>query len=92
MSHQWILYSTQGCHLCEQAVSVIQQLQGSFAIEYQIVDIADGEQAEQLIQRFGERIPVLENTQLQETLDWPFDIEKLTAWLSWFLAIRFKSY
>ena len=82
MIYQWVLYGTQGCHLCEQAEAIVQQLQGTFNIECTTVDIAEGEYAEQLILRLGERIPVLENTQLQETLDWPFDIEKLTAWLS----------
>lgn len=82
MIYQWVLYGTQGCHLCEQAQAIVQQLQGTFSIECTTVDIAEGEYAEQLILRLGERIPVLENTQLQETLDWPFDIEKLTAWLS----------
>lgn len=82
MIYQWVLYGTQGCHLCEQAEAIVKQLQGTFSIECTTVDIAEGEYAEQLILRLGERIPVLENTQLQETLDWPFDIEKLTAWLS----------
>ena len=65
MVHHWVLYGTQGCHLCEQAQAIIEQLQQEFKIECKQVDIAQGQYAEQLVQRLGERIPVLENTQQQ---------------------------
>ena len=53
MIYQWVLYGTQGCHLCEQAEAIVQQLQGTFNIECTTVDIAEGEYAEQLILRLG---------------------------------------
>lgn len=77
-AHAWVLYGTLGCHLCEQAQAIIQQLQQSFVIELTQVDIADNAQ---WVAAMGERIPVLENTQLRQTLDWPFDPEVLTRWL-----------
>ncbi len=80
--HQWILYGTQGCHLCEQAKAIVQQLQRDFSIEVTEVDIAEGVHAEQLVKRFGDRIPVLENSQTQTRLDWPFCPDVLTDWLS----------
>jgi PII-like signaling protein len=76
--HAWILYGTLGCHLCEQAQAIIQELQQDFPIVVTYVDIAE---KVELVALMGERIPVLENPQLQQMLDWPFDPEALTRWL-----------
>lgn len=81
MPHHWTLYGTTGCHLCEQAQAIVAQLQQEFAITLTQVDIAEGEQAAQWVQLFGERIPVLENTDQGVMLDWPFDVDTLCEWL-----------
>ena len=62
-----LLYTTSGCHLCEQAESLIQR-QGS--ITFKAVEIADDAQ---LLERYGVRIPVLRRLETGEELDWPFD-------------------
>ncbi|MEL0660916.1 MULTISPECIES: glutaredoxin family protein [Psychromonas] len=70
-----ILYHTDGCHLCEQAMALLAQCQ----VDYQLVDIvfkAD------LVTLFGTRIPVLENEKGQ-FLDWPFDYYKIERFLSY---------
>lgn len=69
------LYSTEGCHLCEMAFALTQQLNISTQIE--IVDIAFDDE---LFSRYGVTIPVL-NYQDKE-LNWPFDLEQLQVWLS----------
>lgn len=69
------LYSTEGCHLCEMAFALTQQLNISTHIE--IVDIAFDDE---LFSRYGVTIPVL-NYQGKE-LNWPFDLEQLQVWLS----------
>jgi hypothetical protein len=67
------LYATSACHLCEQAEAVLASVQWPVAITVEVVDVSE---SEELLQRYGKRIPVLAVPQadgsLQE-LDWPFD-------------------
>ncbi|WP_160061168.1 glutaredoxin family protein [Psychromonas sp. L1A2] len=69
-----ILYHTDGCHLCNQAMALLAQCQ----VEYQLVDIVF---KQDLVTLFGTRIPVLENEKGQ-FLDWPFDYYKIEQFLS----------
>ena len=69
-----ILYSTEGCHLCEMALDLLKQTNLSCPIE--IVDIAFDEC---LFSRYGVTIPVL-NFEGDE-LYWPFDLEQIQSWL-----------
>ena len=75
----FILYSTLGCHLCDQAEQLITPLMAYFQLSSQRLDISapdhklSDQSAEQLIARFGEQIPVLGVTFSQLTLAWPFD-------------------
>ena len=69
-----ILYHTDGCHLCEQAMALLTQCQ----VDYQLVDIVFDQK---LVDAFGIRIPVLENEQGQH-LDWPFDQQQIQQFLS----------
>ena len=78
MTHQWRLYGTVGCHLCEQAEAIVIQLKQSFDIDLEVIDIAESDEG---VAQFGERIPVLENKNAQQMLDWPFDLELLSDWL-----------
>ncbi|HEY7774360.1 MAG TPA: glutaredoxin family protein [Marinagarivorans sp.] len=78
MVHFWRLYGTLGCHLCEQALAIVDQLKAQFPIELERVDIAS---SQSLVERLGHRIPVLENIASAQTLDWPFDPQILTDWL-----------
>jgi len=61
------LYATSGCHLCEQAADLIR---GAVAVPFRMVEIADDEN---LMERYGLRIPVLRQLDTGEELDWPFD-------------------
>ena len=69
-----ILYHTDGCHLCDQAMALLMQCQ----VDYQLVDIVF---EPRLVSLFGTRIPVLENDKGQY-LDWPFDYQKIENFFS----------
>ncbi len=67
MSHYY-LFSTSGCHLCEQAEALLQSL--PLAINYCIKDIADNDQ---WLEQYSIRIPVLHHLDSGDELGWPFD-------------------
>jgi hypothetical protein len=64
------LYSTLGCHLCEQAKSILWPLLLQYQYELVEIDIAT---SDELIERYGIRIPVLQNSDYSQELNWPFD-------------------
>lgn len=69
------LYSSEGCHLCEQAIkfcTAVLDMQ-----QLKIIDIVDNEA---LVEQYGVHIPVLERLSDNTKLYWPFsqqDVEKL---------------
>ena len=69
---QYILYSTWGCHLCEQAEALLTEA----GLAFQVVDIIDDEQ---LLQQFRLHIPVLAGE--DKLLYWPFDKAAVASWL-----------
>ena len=73
-------YTTSGCHLCEQALQVIAQLQASNHPDLRIteIDIADDDL---LMSKYGIRIPVVQVPETDQELGWPFDAESLTEFL-----------
>ncbi|WP_038291304.1 glutaredoxin family protein [Zooshikella ganghwensis] len=74
-----ILYSTEGCHLCEQALCLINSTSHISSIDIEIVDIAV---CDKLIALYGVHIPVLEDKLREKKLFWPFDEVQLSTWLS----------
>ena len=64
-----IFYTTAGCHLCEQAAELLQNLQ----IPFEYRDIIE---QQQWLDAYRVRIPVVTNETDQE-LDWPFDAPEL---------------
>ncbi len=84
-----LLYTTQGCHLCEQAeallLPVLDYLKGNFAegISLQQVEISE---SEALVERYGVRIPVIRVDGQEEELAWPFDQAIAFAYLQGALA------
>ena len=69
------LYSTEGCHLCEMAFALCQQLGVDHLIR--IIDIATNDE---LFSRYGVTIPVLSID--DKELEWPFDVQQLQLWLN----------
>ena len=69
------LYSTQGCHLCEQAEALLNMaVTEGVSIRWDVVDIADDDE---LMSRYGVRIPVLSHTDSPVDLGWPFDLNEI---------------
>ena len=68
-----LLYTTAGCHLCEQAGDLVRQVLAEGCAEQirvEAVDIADDPE---LMERYGIRIPVIRMQGSEEELGWPFD-------------------
>jgi len=72
-----ILYTTEGCHLCDQAAQLLQQAEA--ALELELVDIAS---SEALVECYGIRIPVIKKTATEAELGWPFDAAMLHQFLA----------
>ena len=64
------LYGTKGCHLCDEAEVLLAQAQMAVAFQWQYIDIALDDN---LVKKYGIRIPVLRKTTEQE-LSWPFSL------------------
>jgi glutaredoxin len=72
-----ILYTTAGCHLCEDAEAILAYCQRNRAdISWQAVDIADDDA---LVQQYGLRIPVIKSVQTGAEIGWPFDAGQVMA-------------
>ncbi|AOE49403.1 glutaredoxin family protein [Kangiella sediminilitoris] len=78
-----ILYTTFGCHLCEQVEAMIFTLnqQKNLTQKYNIIafDIIDDEK---ILEEYRTTIPVLKNQATNEQLFWPFTFEQLNDWLT----------
>jgi hypothetical protein len=73
------LYGTSACHLCELAESMItSQLATWEGTDFEEVDISE---SEELFERYGLRIPVLQHPDTRE-LNWPFTPGQLQAFLA----------
>lgn len=73
-----VLYTTQACHLCEQAQALLMPFQNMLKVDVFLEDIAESEAQ---VERYGLRIPVLQHEESGAELDWPFDFEQLQQWL-----------
>lgn len=70
------LFSTSHCHLCEQAVELIMQL--NLVEQLTIVEITDDDD---LLSLYGERIPVLQRSDNLSELNWPFTMDDLATFI-----------
>jgi glutaredoxin len=68
------LYGTRFCHLCEAAEAVVRQCQ----VEAEYVDIAEDDE---LLEKYGIRIPVLQRVDTGDELGWPFDAAAVSSFL-----------
>jgi hypothetical protein len=67
------LYSSEGCHLCEQALALIANVIPEHQLR--VVDIIDGDEGSEnnLVKLYGVHIPGLERLSDNTTLFWPFE-------------------
>ncbi|WP_039913791.1 glutaredoxin family protein [Cellvibrio mixtus] len=75
------LYSTAGCHLCDLAWDILAPLISNLPLRLEEVDIAE---SDELIERYGVRIPVLKFNDFEEELGWPFDTTQASIFLQKF--------
>lgn len=78
MKEALVFYTTAGCHLCDVARAVYQSTLSPEYFDVQEVDIAS---SDELIERYGTRIPVLKRVQDNSELNWPFDQQQLMDFL-----------
>jgi hypothetical protein len=71
-----ILYSTVGCHLCDEALEVLLPVSHEFEMEVIQIDIAADESLQSL---YETRIPVI--SLHQSELDWPFTAAEVRNFL-----------
>lgn len=71
----FILYQRDDCALCDQALALLAAVR---APEFASVWIDDEDVLEE---RYGTRVPVLRDERDGRELEWPFDAEKLAAFL-----------
>ena len=64
------LYTTLGCHLCEDAKAILWPLLDNFSLTLVEIEIAD---SDVMIERYGVRIPVIQQEGSEAELGWPFD-------------------
>ncbi|PKM22235.1 MAG: glutaredoxin family protein [Gammaproteobacteria bacterium HGW-Gammaproteobacteria-14] len=69
------LLTTEGCHLCEHALEIIHRV--APGVKLALVDIAE---EDALIERYGEKIPVLRNG--SHELCWPFNFLDVQAFFA----------
>jgi hypothetical protein len=72
------LYGTSACHLCELAVLVVDAVLHPDYFEIKRVDIVD---SDDLVEKYGARIPVLKILRTEDELGWPFNEAELIAFI-----------
>lgn len=71
------LFGTLGCHLCEVAEALLMP----FVEHGLLVELIDIAEAEEMVERYGLRIPVLRRCDNGAELNWPFDAEQVVNFL-----------
>ncbi len=74
MRQRFILYGTDGCHLCDLARELVHTVLDPRRAELDEVDICGDDELEA---RYGVRIPVLKLADSEAELGWPFDVQQL---------------
>lgn len=71
------LYTTLGCHLCEQALTMLETLnQNHPDVSIDEIEIGD---SEELLARYGIRIPVIAINNGE--IGWPFTLDELKMFI-----------
>lgn len=74
------LYGTEGCHLCEEAEVILNRLIEKRP-ELSEVELCDITTSDELMARYGVRIPIIKSQQSGDELGWPFDEQQLSQFL-----------
>ncbi|MFE8072044.1 glutaredoxin family protein [Marinobacteraceae bacterium S3BR75-40.1] len=73
-----VFYTTEQCTLCEEAEQLLMQVPLEEPIPVDAIDIA---QEAGLVDKYGERIPVLRRTDTGAELQWPFNMQDVLDFL-----------
>ena len=73
------LLTTEGCHLCDEAMLVLQGVIDPNQYEVYLEDIA---QSEAMVEAYGLRIPVLRYDSSGAELNWPFSAEEVSHFIA----------
>lgn len=71
------LLTTDGCHLCQQAYELCRSMQ----LDIELVDIIEDDE---LVNHYGDKIPVLMAEGAEQALFWPFDGEQIKQYMSFY--------
>jgi len=77
---QITLFTTLSCHLCEDALAMLQYFKDQSALSFTI-DLIEITDSEELVEQYGVRIPVLRHSESNQELNWPFNPEQLARFL-----------
>lgn len=75
-----IMYSSEGCHLCEIALDMINMFTDNSKFQIKETEISD---SYELMEKYGIRIPVVKVEDSEEELGWPFTPQQLLAFLAY---------
>lgn len=78
MQKVYILYGTSGCHLCDEAETMIITAIKSDAVIYIKKDIVEDNN---LLQKYALTIPVFKCVTTQQELNWPFTDETIRRFI-----------
>lgn len=74
-----VLYGTLGCHLCDVAEGL---LAGELDLQQTPLEVVDIAAEDLLVERYGVRIPVLQDQLSGRELGWPFDASQLQRFIA----------
>ena len=77
MTSSYILYSSEGCHLCEDALALCTPIIANNKLV--IKDIVDDEK---LVELYGVHIPVLMQRETKKKLFWPFSSQDISEFVT----------
>tara|TARA_R110001592_G_scaffold360828_1_gene670034 strand:- start:128 stop:472 length:345 start_codon:yes stop_codon:yes gene_type:complete len=87
--NSFVLYTTSACHLCDEALNILNDLhtqmlelakEQDFTVPNQTIytiELVDVAEDSSLFEIYGPRIPVLNFASTSEELAWPFDIQSV---------------
>ena len=52
----FVVYSREGCHLCEQMIQMLKARQAQTSFEFRVIDI---DEYPELVKQFNDKVPVL---------------------------------
>ena len=85
MKKELLLYTSSGCHLCEQAAGLLVPLLLRYDLSLREVEISE---SDRLMDRYGMRIPVLGVAGSAVELAWPFDEQAVKRYVKSQLGMR----